>query len=125
LKAKPARASLNSEPGLSSIAEVKVRGNLRGQLAPVVRNLRQAGRDDDSQLKAFGLDCLLGELRRHGLVRSDPGSPTGPAYQTPAARAVESHGSEISPQRDGCLSFAYGGGIGGVALAKKREFPRK
>jgi len=63
-KARP-RASLNSEPGQSSIAEAKVRGNLRVQLAPVVRNPRQAGRDDDSQPKAFGLDCLLGELRRH------------------------------------------------------------
>jgi hypothetical protein len=59
------------------------------------------------------------------LVPSDPESPTCPAYQTPAARAVESHSSEISPQRAGCLYVAYGGGIGGVVLVKRRGFPRK
>ena len=62
-KARP-RASLNSEPGQSSIAEAKVRGNLRGQLAPVVRNPWQAGRAGDNQPKAFGLDFLLGAMWR-------------------------------------------------------------
>lgn len=48
MKVKQARAGLKSEPGQSLIAEVKVRGNLRGQLALVVRNIWQAGRAGDS-----------------------------------------------------------------------------
>jgi hypothetical protein len=48
------------------------------------------------------------------LVRSDPASPPDHGYLTPAARAVESYGSLIFLQRDRCLVFACGGGIGGM-----------
>jgi hypothetical protein len=67
IEGKASKSKLKLEPGQSSIAEVKVRGILRRQLVPVVRNLWQAGSAGDSQSKAFGLDFLLGAMWWHDI----------------------------------------------------------